>query len=285
MWLDIIKDTFFDSIKMLPFLFAAYLLIEYVEHRHSEAMEKILSGGGKMGFLSGALLGLLPQCGFSAMAANLYSSRVITAGTLVAVFLSTSDEAIPILIADPHLWDTMLKLILIKFAAASVFGFLIDNVLKKMLPGSAEGGYRGNIREIDCHEHIESEGVLKAALRHTLHIFSFIVAFVFILNAVMSFAGTERLAGFIRSSGMFQIFAAGLVGMIPNCAASVLLTQLYAAGQLSFSGLLSGLCTGAGIGPLVLIRTCRDKKEAAGILLLLYITGTIIGLLAFFLGL
>jgi len=284
MLISVIKDTLADGLKMLPFLFAAYLLIEYVEHRHSASMERVLAGGGKTGFLAGAFLGLVPQCGFSAMAADLYASNVITVGTLISVFVATSDEAIPVLISEPKLWPVILKLLIIKLIAASLCGFLIDNVFRKFLPASIHGGYQGKIEEIDCHEHKEEEGILQAALRHTLHIFFFILIFTFLLNIIMTAAGTENLSRFLNASGVLQVFAAGLVGMIPNCAASVLITQMFAAGQLGFPGLLAGLCTGAGIGPLVLLRTCRNKKQAVLVLILLYGTGVLIGLLdlAFF---
>ena len=177
----ILEDTLTDSLKMLPFLFVAYLFIEYLEHRHSAAMEKVLSGGGKYGFFSGALLGIVPQCGFSAMAANLYSSNVITAGTLISVFLATSDEAVPLLVAEPSFWPQMLLLLVLKFFFAVIGGFLVDNVLKKVLPPPICGGYEGRMEEIDCHEHREKEGIFKAAVRHTLHIFIFIVIFIFLL--------------------------------------------------------------------------------------------------------
>lgn len=281
MLFSIVKDTLADSLKMLPFLFVAYLLIEYVEHRHSEAMERVLSGGGKLGPLTGAVLGLVPQCGFSAMAADLFSSNMITVGTLIAVFLATSDEAVPLLIADPKLWNVMLELLAVKLVAAAAVGFLLDRViLKKFSRHFPTGGYHGKIEEIDCHEHRAEEGILAAAVRHTLHIFAIIVLFIFLLNLLMATVGNVRLAAFLNASGVLQVFAAGLVGMIPNCAASVLITQMYAAGQLHFAGLLAGLCTGAGVGPLVLIQTCRNRKLVFTVLVIQYLSGVLIGLIA-----
>ena len=141
MILELLLDALLDSVKMLPFLFAAYWLIEYVEHRHSEGIEKALAGGGRFGFVPGAVLGLLPQCGFSAMAANLYASKVVTLGTLLAVFLATSDEAVPLLIANPEHWRSLALILGIKLAVALAAGFCIDFVFKRLIPQSVRGGY------------------------------------------------------------------------------------------------------------------------------------------------
>ena len=168
---DIFLDALKDSVKLLPFLFAAYLAIEYIEHRHSERVERVLAGGGRFGFVPGAVLGLVPQCGFSAMAANLYASRVITLGTLMAVFLATSDEAVPLLLASPEHWRQMIGLLAIKLIVALAAGFLLDFVCKGILPYAMRGGYAGSAADVDCHEHEDEDGVWKAALKHTLHIF------------------------------------------------------------------------------------------------------------------
>ena len=173
--MELLLDALLDSVKMLPFLFAAYWLIEYVEHRHSEGIEKALAGGGRFGFVPGAVLGLLPQCGFSAMAANLYASKVVTLGTLLAVFLATSDEAVPLLIANPEHWRSLALILGIKLAVALVAGFCIDFVFKRLIPQSVRGGYTGSSSAVDCHEHEERDGILAAALKHTLHIFLFIL--------------------------------------------------------------------------------------------------------------
>ena len=151
--LDILLDAWMDSVKMLPFLFAAYWVIEYVEHRHSERIEKVLAGGGRFGFVPAALLGCFPQCGFSAMAANLYGSKVITLGTLLAVFLTTSDEAVPLMIANPDQWESMLAVIGVKIVVALAAAVCIDFLFKKWIPASVRGGYTGSSQEVDCHEH------------------------------------------------------------------------------------------------------------------------------------
>ena len=149
---EVLHHALEDSVKMLPFLFAAYLLIEFLEHRHSETVERVLAGGGRFGFLPGAVLGLVPQCGFSAMAANLYGSKVITLGTLIAVFIATSDEAVPILAAMPGQWGALAKLLAAKLLAAVAAGFLLDVVLKKAVPQNLRGGFSGHAGEVDCHD-------------------------------------------------------------------------------------------------------------------------------------
>lgn len=272
MLLSAILDATIDSLKMLPFLFVAYFIIEYIEHNRSEAMQRIITGGGRFGFLSGAILGLIPQCGFSAMAADLYSSGVITLGTLLAVFISTSDEAIPILLSYPKLYSAMLYLLLFKLAIAATFGYIIDKLSKSHI---------SQVNEIDCHEHEENDSVLKAAIKHTLHIFIFIYAITILLNIIMLFPWAENIIGAINEHKALQLFACALIGMIPNCASSVLLTQLYASGSLSLAALIAGLCTGAGIGPVVLIRTCKDKKQVLKILSYLYLIGVFAGVVAF----
>ena len=270
MFLDILLETLLDSLKMLPFLLVAYFLIELIERKGSAKLEAVLVKSGRFGFIPGALLGLIPQCGFSGMAANLYGGNVITLGTLIAVFVSTSDEAVPLLIASKNNSSQLVKLLILKLLFALIAGFMVDLFSKK--------GTETHVGDVDCHDHKESESLFVATLRHTLHVFIFIFITTLVLNVAVALIGEERFASFIENAGIFQIFAAGLVGMIPNCASSVLLTQMYTAGQLSFPAMFAGLCTGAGIGPLVLFRVLNDKKRCITILALLYAIGIICGL-------
>lgn len=216
MILELLLDALLDSVKMLPFLFAAYWLIEYVEHRHSEGIEKALAGGGRFGFVPGAVLGLLPQCGFSAMAANLYASKVVTLGTLLAVFLATSDEAVPLLIANPEHWRSLALILGIKLAVALVAGFCIDFVFKRLIPQSVRGGYTGSSSAVDCHEHEERDGILAAALKHTLHIFLFILLFNIVLGALVALVGEEAIGAFLAASGHGSLCWPGLWGSFPT---------------------------------------------------------------------
>jgi hypothetical protein len=281
MWdiiLDAVWDALLDSARMLPFLFAAYWLIEYIERRHSAGIEHALAGGGRFGFVPGAVLGCVPQCGFSAMAAELYGSKVITLGTLLAVFLATSDEAIPLLLANPEAWGSLLALVGVKLIVALAAGFCIDFVFRGLLPSDLRGGYTGRSDEVDCHEHVEEDGIFVAALKHTLSIFVFILLFNIVLNIIIGLVGSDVLGTLVAESGFWQPALAGLIGLIPNCVASVLITQLFVAGQLSFGGAVAGLCTGAGVGLAVLLRVNKKPKQNVLIILLLYGIGVAAGM-------
>ncbi|MDD3429287.1 MAG: putative manganese transporter [Oscillospiraceae bacterium] len=281
--LEVLLDAGIDTLKMIPFLFLAYLVIEYVEHHQSKRLEKALTGQSKYGFLTGAALGVFPQCGFSAMAANLYASKVITVGTLVAVFISTSDEAIPMLFAAPGQAGIMLKLVGLKVVFAAIAGFLIDFVLKKLIPIGL-GGYENSVSDCDCHEHNERDSVLLAAVKHTVHITLYIFLFSLVIGFVVEWIGMDTIKAFLSSIGPWQLLVAGIVGFIPNCAASIMLTQLYIEGGLAFSAAVTGLCTGAGVGILVLFKQNRNWKENLCILALVYIFSVLAGLAVMMLG-
>lgn len=281
--LDIIKDTLIDSIKMLPFLFLSYLLIEYIEHTSSKKIEKVLSKSGKCGPLIGSLLGLIPQCGFSVTASNLYSGRIISLGTLLAVFLSTSDEAIPVLISHPDA-SSMIKLVqilLTKFVIAFIIGFLVDYFINRTTKVK-----KLNSKNIE-HEHISEickdcdcgHGILHSTLKHTFSTFIFIVIVSFLLNSAIFLIGEENLSKVLMSGSIFQVFIAGIIGLIPNCASSVLLTELYLSGSITFGAIIAGLSTGAGIGMAVLFKMNKPQKDNFKILGMLYLLGVISGLL------
>lgn len=281
-----IEHAFEDSIKMLPFLFLAYLLIEWLERHHGERIERALAGGGRWGFVPGAVLGCVPQCGFSALAANLYASRVITPGALLAVFVATSDEAIPLLAAEPGMWGALPLLIIGKVVAGVVGGFLLDVPLRKVLPAGLYGGYAGHADDIDCHEeHEEHSGIWLAALRHTVEIFIFILLFNFLIGLAFELIGEETITTFLTGMGIFQPMAAALVGLIPNCAASVLLAQLYAQGAITFGSLFAGLCAGAGIGLAVLWRVNPSWKQNLFMTGILWAGGSVCGIVLQFLPL
>ena len=245
LFLDVLAESLVDTAKMLPFLFLAYLFIEYVETRHGERIETLLAGGGRWGAVPGAVLGCVPQCGFSAIASNFYASRVITLGTLMAVYLATSDEAIPLLVSMPAYWDKLALLMVIKVVYAIFVGFMLDFVLRKALPRSLRGGYTGRADEVDCHEeHSDEQGqpqpIWKAALRHTLEIFVFIFAFSLVFGLIVEGVGEDVFAAVLGRMGFFQPVMAALVGLVPNCAASVLLAQLYMEGAIPFGSLFAG---------------------------------------------
>ena len=198
LFLDVLSESFVDTVKMLPFLFLAYLFIEYVEHRHGERIEAVLESSGRWGAIPAALLGCVPQCGFSAIASNFYASRVISLGTLIAVFLATSDEAVPLLVSMPAYWDKLVLLMVIKVLYAIAVGLVLDFVLRGVLPRSLRGGYTGNADEIDCHEtHDDEEGhqrpIWQAALRHTLEIFAFIFLFSVLFGLIVEVCAPVRV--------------------------------------------------------------------------------------------
>lgn len=278
--LDILLDAGLDTAKMLPFLFFAYAIIEYIEQKYSKNIEGYLSGGGRFGFVTGAVLGLVPQCGFSAMAASLYASKAITAGTIIAVFLSTSDEAIPVLLASSNSGIDIALLLGAKLIVALIAGFMVDFILKRTISADLKGGYTGNGETVECEKHIENDSILVSAVKHTLRIGVFVFIVNLVLGAITGFVGEEAIAGFISGWGFLQPVIAGLIGLIPNCAISIALTQLYAVGTLSFGGMLAGLCTGAGAGLLVLIRTNKNVKQNVFIVGSVYVTGVLAGLIA-----
>ena len=274
---DIILDTLLDSVKMLPCLFGAYLLIEFLEHKASGKLQNALSKSGNHGIVVGAILGTVPQCGFSVAAANLYSGKVITLGTLMAVFISTSDEAIPVLLSSPGNVGVLLKLIVVKIVIALIAGFLVDFVLKaRRIPENKPELQDHNVL---CHHCGCEHGIIKSAIKHTVSIFLFILLVSFLLNGLIAWIGQDTISKVLLTDSIFQPFIAALIGLIPNCAASVMLVQLFLAGSLSFGSVVAGLCTGAGIGLAVLFRANRNWKKNLLILLLLYGIGSISGLI------
>lgn len=278
--IDVLLDTAIDALKTLPFLFIAYLVIEFVEHRAAEKFALWLTKFGKAGSFVGALLGVVPQCGFSVVAANLYANRIITGGTLLAVFLSTSDEAIPVLLSHPESAGRILPLILSKVLLATIAGLVLDysGVLK-----TSEADSEAVVEE---HSHCHTEGhngILKSALHHTLETFLFLVLVMLVLNFVIYFIGEETLGRFLMSGSVFQPLLAGLVGLIPNCAASVVIAELFAQGALSFGSAVAGLSAGSGLGLLVLFRADIDKSECVRIAVLLFSISVLTGMVLQFL--
>lgn len=269
---EVIVDTLIDSLKLLPFLFIAFLLIELFEHRFSKKTKKSLTKANKFGPVIGSILGIIPQCGFSVMATNLYATRIITIGTLVAVYLSTSDEMIPILIAEKAPISLLVKILLIKLFVGIIFGVIIDLLIKRK---EKEDYHICEDEHCDC----DDEHFLKASLKHTFNIFIFILICTLIINVIMEYGGNNLLNKILLKNNIFAPFLTSLIGLIPNCAASVLLTELYLNNAITFAALISGLLTGAGIGILVLFKTNKNKKENIQILLTIYLIGSIIGLL------
>ena len=282
--LDAVIDAVIDSIKLLPFLLIAYLIMEYIEDKTGEKTKSIIKKSGKFGPLLGSALGIFPQCGFSAAASNLYAGRVITLGTLIAIYLSTSDEMLPVLISENVPFATILKILAFKLFIGMIAGFAIDLILKlikKYKPNKkANLEAEEEIGHICEHEHCHCEdGIFKSAIKHTLNIFIFILIITIVVNIIIHFIGEENLSNLILNKPVIGPAIAGLIGLIPNCAGSVILTQLYLEEVISFGSVIGGLLVGSGIGILVLFRVNKNIKENLKILGILYAIGVGCGII------
>ena len=274
--LDILLDAVIDSVKLLPFLFITYLIMEYIEHKTSNKAKETIKKSGKWGPLVGSILGIVPQCGFSVSATNLYATRVITLGTLIAVYLSTSDEMLPIFISEAVSAIIILKILGIKLVIGMIAGFLIDFVLRKRHKNPEDEKIVDLCEREHCHcEH----GIIKSALKHTLNIFIFIFIVNIVMGLLIHLIGEDKIAGFFSSVPILGPVISGLVGLIPNCASSVIITQLYLDNVISVSTMLSGLLVGAGVGLAVLFKTNKGIKENLKIVGLLYAIGVISGII------
>lgn len=282
--LEVIQETLIDSIKLLPFLFITYLIMEYIEHKISHKTKETIEKSGKFGPLIGSLLGILPQCGFSVAATNFYSARVITLGTLISIYLTTSDEMIPILLSEAVSIDVILKILGIKLVVGIIAGFIIDLVIR-LISNKKEENEEDKIEDICKHEHCHcEEGILKSSLKHTLSIFIFIILITFVINTLIFFIGEDNLATFVSSNPVLAPILSGLIGLIPNCASSVILTQLYLENVISVSAMLAGLFVGAGVGLAVLFKINKNIKENIKIVILLYCVGVIAGIILQLIG-
>lgn len=273
--LDIFIDALSDSLKTLPFLFGVYLLIEYLEHHSTVKLGRALRKMGPFGAIGGAVLGAIPQCGFSVVASNLFSGRLISMGTLIAVFISTSDEAIPMLIANPGSIGVLWKLILIKTVIAIAAGIAVDLITKLFFHPKSEEPFKEICSHCDCEHH----GILHSAIHHTVEIIIFIFIVNLLLNGFMEFVGEETVSRLMMTNSAIQPLLAAIFGFIPNCAASVVLTQLYINGVISFGSIIAGLSTGAGVGLLVLFKTNKHIKQNLTIMGILYFVGALSGVL------
>ena len=314
--------TVSDTLYLIPILFVTYLVMEWIEHSSASKTHTAVRRAGAAGPLVGAFLGAVPQCGFSAMGATLYAGRVITLGTLFAVFLSTSDEMLPIFIAEQVPLHIILSILLTKICIGMVAGFVIDAMIRIAnrdkqdfkIHELCEHDRCGCINDCetckndpklvyehkdDCsdecnhphhshhHDH-DHEGALKqivfSALKHTIQVFIFIFIITLVLNGVLETVGEDTLADVLSDNAVLSVFASGLVGLIPNCAASIVIAELYLEGVLSAGAMLSGLLVSAGVGLLVLVRTNHHWRQNVAIIVGLYAIGVLFGLIVFALG-
>lgn len=271
-----LEHAFSDSVTILPFLFVTYLFMEYLEKRVGDKTG-LLGKAGAAGPVVGGFLGVIPQCGMSAVASNLYAGRIISVGTLLAIFLSTSDEMLPVLLANSVDISAIVKILVCKVTIAVIAGLIVDFVVSRW---KKEATREIKIHDFCEHEHCHCEdGVFKSALRHTIQIFLFVLIITFFLDVGIEYIGEENLANFILNQPIAGPLLAGMIGLIPNCAASVVITQMFLDGLMSFGTMMAGLLVGAGVGILVLFRVNEKKTESFQIVGILYLIGVISGIL------
>ena len=272
---EIFLHGFLETLKLVPFLFLTYLLMEFIEHKASDKANKFMNKAGRIGPLVGGTLGAVPQCGFCAAASNLYAGRVITLGTLVAVFLSASDEMLPIMLSGDVKISSVLLILLYKAAVAILVGFAVDLAMKLMRIGDEQI----NIDEICDNDNCHCErGIWYSALHHTLTISLFVLIISLSINALIFFIGEENLGAVMYDKPLISHLIAAIFGLIPNCAASVALATLCKEGLITVGTMLSGLFSGAGVGLLVLFRVNKRVKENLIITLMLVAFGFVFGL-------
>lgn len=271
---EVILDTIIDSLKLIPFLLVAFLIIELLEHKLNNKTKHIITKSKKVGPIIGSLLGVIPQCGFSVMATNLYITRIITLGTLISIYLSTSDEMLIIMISEKVEISLILKILLIKIFFGIIYGLIIDKIINKKKKDK-ETNY-----ELCDEEHCDcNHSILLSAIKHTLHITLFIFIITLIINTIFTLLGDNYLSKILLNNSTLSSFITSLIGLIPNCAASVILTELYLNSTISLGALIGGLLTSSGSSLLVLIKNNKNQKENLSIILLLYALGVLSGII------
>ncbi len=291
--IDSCIDALLDCAKLLPFLLVTYLLMEWLETKTEEKQAERIRSAGALGPLAGGILGVVPQCGFSCVAANMYSGGIITAGVLLSVLMSTSDEMLPIFISHTVNVTTILKILLVKILIAAVTGYAVDILNKIFKRKSEENGQHvhrhaeeKHVHDLCEQEHCNCEdGIWKSALKHTIKIAVFIVLISFFINLAIGFAGEETIKAIFNDTPIVGEAIAAFVGLIPNCAASIIITELYLEGMLGAGAMMSGLLASAGVGMLVLFRMNRHHlRENLKVLVTLYVSSLFWGLVISALG-
>lgn len=290
---DFLKDAMIDSLNLIPFLFIIFLFIEVIEHYMTKKKHLFVFWMKKIGPLFGSLFASFPQCGFSVVASTLYVRRIISRGTILAVYLATSDEAIPVLIAEPSSAYLILPIVLVKIIIAVVVGYLVDILVNyeanEPAPLTKE---KVHVHDEHCHcdcthhypaklrEAVKTKSFWIHPIKHTLGIFIFIFLVSVVLSYLMEVVGTEEnLAKYCLINSPLQPLLVSLLGLIPNCAVSVAITLLFIKHTISFGSLIAGLSTSGGLGLLILFTKNNDKKDTAIILGILIAVSTVVGLI------
>lgn len=286
---EFVGDAVIDTLGVVPFLLITYIILEYMEHRMSKAAINRIEKAGPLGPVIGSALGIIPQCGFSSAASTFYAGRVITIGTLIAVYLSTSDEMIPIFIAGGIPVEELIHIILIKFVVGIVFGFIIDGLVRAFkLDKKPSKKHVYEIHKLcerdhcSCnHKDKKSESkILRPAILHTFQVTVFIFLITLLLNIIIEFTGGyDALENFVQTNKYLSVIATSLVGLVPNCASSVAISQLYVNGILGQGALIAGLLDAAGVGLIVLFRNNRPTRQNIYIVLIIFAVSLIVGML------
>jgi len=277
---DIIIDTLLDSIKLIPFLFVAFLIIELIEHKFQDKTASIVSKSGKLGPLLGSGLGLIPQCGFGVVATNLYITRIISLGTLIAIYLSTSDEMLPILLSEQAPLKLIISTLAIKFIVGLMAGYIIDFIYRKKQQNQA-------IYDICDDEHCgcdHERSLIKSSIIHTLKTLVYLIIVIFILNIAFEYLGEHYLSNLFLKDSLLSPFITSLIGLIPTCGSSIMITELYLNGILPLAGTIAGLLTNSGVALIILFKSNKNLKENLKIVSLVYAVGVITGLIIEFIN-
>lgn len=304
MLVDVIADSVLDMLELVPFLFVTYLAMEALEHSTEGRVQGIVARAGHAGPIVGALLGAIPQCGFSAMAATLFSGGVVTVGTLVAVILSTSDEMVPVFLAHQEPVGRLFSIMLLKVVVGIIVGLLLDAVLHAVRHvGNPKPHIHDLCERARCHcedeegeedalseqasgdaTHAHHHGhghwaIVRSAAVHTVQVTGFILLVTFLFGLLIEVMGGDELALLLGSHPVRATFLAALVGLIPNCGASVAITELYLDGVLGAGPMVAGLLASGGVGLLVLFRTNNNVRQNIAIMAFVYVVGVVVGLI------
>lgn len=275
--IDIILEALLDALKIVPFLFVTFFILEFLEHKLNKKTEKVLLKYKKFGPIVGGVLGAVPQCGFSTMAASLFSNKVITIGTVVAIFLSTSDEMLPIMLGHKADLGTIFGILGFKVLVGVIVGLIVDLIFRKK--GYVKEHIHINDMCEDEHCHCEDKGIFISSLVHTLKITGFILVANLVINFIVFFVGEEQLAKILLNNNILTYFISSTVGLIPNCVSSVVITELYMSNLISLGTMFSGLLTGSGLGILLLFKLNKNLKENITVLSVIYFVGVVVGIL------
>ena len=282
---DWLADALKDSLHLLPFLFFIFVVIEVIEYFYSNKMTKFAKYSGKAGPLAGSLAASFPQCGFSVIASTLYTKKLITKGTLLAVYLSTSDEAIPVILSEPSKLYLVVPLLLTKIIIAIIAGYAIDFIIDKTKNNNSLNDTVEDTEDEQgcCKHHINKprkRDLIFHPVEHTFNVFIFILIITIGINyLVFTIGGEENLGQYFLHDSVLQPVITAIVGLIPNCAVSIAITLMYLKGALGFGSVIAGLCSSAGLGILVLFKKNDSLKDTLKIIFILLFVSIFSGIL------